>query len=81
MSWKDSLKDTLKHPTLPRDVQWQDTATERSTWRRSIHDGIIIGNLTPIERERDRAREREIYIERERKSERDGEREVERERE
>ena len=42
LRWKDSLKDTLKKSTI-YTTQWQDTATVRSTWRRSIHDGMQLG--------------------------------------
>ena len=41
MRWKDSLKDTLKQSNIST-TQWQDTATDRSTWRRSIHDGLVL---------------------------------------
>ena len=41
LRWKDSLKDTLKQSNIST-TQWQDTATDRSTWRRSIHDGLML---------------------------------------
>ena len=41
LRWKESLKDTLKQSHIST-TQWQDTATDRSTWRRSFHDGLIL---------------------------------------
>ena len=41
LRWKDSLKDTLKQANIST-TQWQDTATDRSTWRRSVHDGLML---------------------------------------
>ena len=41
LRWKDSLKDTLKQSNIST-TQWQDTATDCSTWRRSVHDGLTI---------------------------------------
>ena len=41
MCWKDSLKHTLKQPNIST-TQWQDTATDRSTWRRSIPGGLVL---------------------------------------
>ena len=37
LRWKNSLEDTLKQPNIST-THWQDTATDRTTWRRSIHD-------------------------------------------
>ena len=41
LRWKDSLKDTLKQSNIST-THWQDTATDRSAWRRSIHDGLVL---------------------------------------
>ena len=41
LRWKDSLKDTLKQSNISI-THWQDTATDRSAWRRSIHDGLVL---------------------------------------
>ena len=41
LRWKDSLKDTLKQSNI-FTTQWQDIATDRSTWRRSVHNGIML---------------------------------------
>ena len=41
LRWKDSLKDTLKQSNSST-TQWQDTATDRSSWWRSIHDGLVL---------------------------------------
>ena len=41
LRWKTSLKDTLKQSNNSTR-QWQDTATDRSTWRRSIHGGLVL---------------------------------------
>ena len=41
LRWKDSLKYTLKQANIST-TQWQDTATDRSTWRRSVHDGLML---------------------------------------
>ena len=41
LRWKDSLKDTLKQSNIST-TQWQYIATDRSTWRRSIHDGLVL---------------------------------------
>ena len=41
LRWNDSLKDTLKQSNISA-TQWQDTATDRSTWRRSVHDGLML---------------------------------------
>ena len=40
LRWKDSLTD-LKQSNIST-TQWQDTATDRSTWRRSIHDELML---------------------------------------
>ena len=37
----NSLKDTLKQSNIST-THWQDTATDRSAWRRSIHDGLVL---------------------------------------
>ena len=37
---KNSLKETLKQSNIST-TQWQDTATDRSTLRRSVHDGLM----------------------------------------
>ena len=44
LRWKDSLKDTLKQSNIST-THWQDTGTDRSAWRRSIHDGLVHGVL------------------------------------
>ena len=49
LRWKDSLKDTLKQSNIST-TQWQDTATDRSTWRRSVHDGLMIYDNSRRER-------------------------------
>ena len=49
LRWKDSLKDTLKQSNIST-TQWQDTATDRSAWRRSIHDGLVLYDDSRIER-------------------------------
>ena len=41
LRWKDSFKDTLKQSNIST-THWQDTATDRSVWRRSIHDGLVL---------------------------------------
>ena len=41
LRWKDSLRDTLKQSNIST-THWQDTATDRSAWRRSIHDGLVL---------------------------------------
>ena len=41
LRWKDSLKDTLKQSNIST-THWQDTATDRRAWRRSIHDGLVL---------------------------------------
>ena len=41
LRWKDSLKDTLKQSNIST-THLQDTATDRSAWRRSIHDGLVL---------------------------------------
>ena len=41
LRWKDSLKDTLKQSNIST-THWQDTATDRSARRRSIHDGLVL---------------------------------------
>ena len=41
LRWKDSFKGTLKQSNIST-TQWQDIATDRSTWRRSIHDGLML---------------------------------------
>ena len=41
MCWKDSFKDTLKQSNISK-TQWQDNATDRRRWRRSIHDGLML---------------------------------------
>ena len=41
LRWKDSFKDTLKQSNIST-THWQDTATDRSAWRRSIHDGLVL---------------------------------------
>ena len=41
LPWKDSLKDTLKQSNIST-THWQDVATDRSAWRRSIHDGLVL---------------------------------------
>ena len=41
LRWKDSLKDTLKQSNIST-THWQDTATDRSACRRSIHDGLVL---------------------------------------
>ncbi len=41
LRWKDSLKDTLKQSNIST-TQWQDTATDRSIWRRSIPGGLML---------------------------------------
>ena len=50
LRWKDSLKDTLKQANIST-TQWQDTATVRSTWRRSVHDGLMLCDNSRRERE------------------------------
>ena len=49
LRWKDSLKDTLKQSNIST-TQWQDTATDRSTWRRSVHDGLMLYDNSRRER-------------------------------
>ena len=44
LRWKDSLKDTLKQSNIST-THWQDTATDRSAWRRSIHDGLVLYDM------------------------------------
>ena len=39
LRWKDSLKDTLKQSNISTT---QDSATDRSTWRRSVRDGLML---------------------------------------
>ena len=51
LHWKDSLKDTLKQSNIST-TQWQDTATDRSMWRRSILDGLMLYDDSRRERER-----------------------------
>ena len=41
LRWKDSLKYTLKQSNIST-THWQDTATDHSAWRRSIHDGLVL---------------------------------------
>ena len=50
LRWKDSLKDTLKQANIST-TQWQDTATDRSTWRRSVHDGLMVSDNSRRERD------------------------------
>ena len=38
---QDLFKDTLKQSII-YTMQWQDNATDRSTWQRSIHDGLVL---------------------------------------
>ena len=49
LRWKDSLKDTLKQANISTK-QWQDTATYRSTWRRTVHDGHMLYDNSRRER-------------------------------
>ena len=49
LRWKDSLKDTLKQSNIST-THWQDTATDRSAWRRSIHDGLVLNDDSRRER-------------------------------
>ena len=49
LRWKDSLKDTLKQANISTK-QWQDTATYRSTWRRTVHDGLLLYDNSRRER-------------------------------
>ena len=49
LRWKDSLKDILKQSNIST-TQWQDTATDRSTWRRSVHDGLMLYDNSRRER-------------------------------
>ena len=47
--YMDSLKDTVKQSNIST-TQWQDSATDRSTWRRSIHDGLMLYDDSRSER-------------------------------
>ena len=49
LRWKDSLKDTLKQSNIST-MQWQDIATDRSTWRRSVHDRLMLYDNSRRER-------------------------------
>ena len=49
LRWKGSLKDDLIQPNIST-TQWQDTATDRSTWRRSIHDRLMLYDDSQRER-------------------------------
>ena len=49
LRWKDSLKDTLKQSNISI-TQWQDIATDRSTWRRSVHDELMLCDNSRRER-------------------------------
>ena len=49
LPWNDSLKYILKQSNIAT-TQRQDTATDRSTWRRSIHDGLMLYDNSRRER-------------------------------
>ena len=49
LRWKNSFNDTLKQSNIST-THWQDTATDRSAWRRSIHDGLVCYTMTLGER-------------------------------
>ena len=49
LRWNESLKYNLKHSNIST-TQWQDIATDRSKWRRSVHGGLMLYDNTRIER-------------------------------
>ena len=49
LRWNDTRKDTLKQPNISTTL-WQDTATDRSTWRRSVTERAMLYDTSRRER-------------------------------